>query len=62
MLMAVGNELVEEAGFAFVEALGVKGLLKAEELVIEVMADFVEESPQERSKGDHATLFRRPHP
>ena len=60
--MAIGDQLVEEAGFALVEALGMEGVLEPEEFVIEVMADFVEQGPQEGPKRDHPTLLCRPHP
>jgi hypothetical protein len=53
---------MEEAGFALVEAFGVERFFEAEEFVIEVVAEFVEESPQEGPEGDDPTVFRRPHP
>jgi len=62
MMGAIGNELMEQVGFALVEALGVEGFFEVEELVIEVVAEFVEKSPEEGSKGDDPTVFRRPHP
>jgi len=42
---AIGHELMEEAGFALVEALAVERLLQPEKLVVEVVAEFVEEIP-----------------
>ncbi len=41
MVRAIPDQLIEEARFAFVEALGMKGLCEPEEFVIEVVANFV---------------------
>jgi len=40
---AIPDKLVEEGGFALVEALGVEGFFEVEQPVIEVVAEFVEE-------------------
>jgi hypothetical protein len=53
---------MEEAGFSLVETLGVEGLLEAEEFIIQVVAEFVEEGPEESSEGDDPTVYRRAHP
>ena len=62
MLVAVPYELVEEAGFALVEALGVEGFFETEEFIIEMVAEFVEKGPEKGPEGHHATVFCRPHP
>ena len=53
---------MEQAGFALVEAFGVEGLFEAEEFVVQVVAEFVEKSPEEGAEGDDPTVFRRPYP
>jgi len=53
---------MEEAGFALVEAFGVERFFEAEEFVIEVVAEFVEEGPEESTEGDDPTVYRRAHP
>src|SRR6185436_7862696 len=56
------DELLEQARFALEESLGVKRVLELEQLVIQVMAELVEQRPQERPKRDHAPVMRGPHP
>ena len=62
MLRAIPDELVKKARFAFVEALGMKGLCEPEEFVIEVVADFVQEGPEEGPEGHHPAALSRAHP
>lgn len=62
MLGAIRDQLMEEAGFALVEALSMEGVLEAEEFVIKVVTEFVQEGPQEGPKGHHLTALRRAHP
>jgi len=62
MLEVITHKLMEEARFALVEAFGVEGFFEVEEFVIEVVAEFVEEGPEESSESDDPTVYRRAHP
>src|SRR6185503_9171251 len=57
-----GDELVEEAGLALEEALGVERVGQAQVLVVEVVADLVEQRAQEGAEGHHAAVAHGPHP
>src|SRR5688500_14777916 len=61
-LGAPAHELPEEARLALVEAVGMEGLLELQQLVVEVVADLVEEGTQEGAEGDDLLALRRAHP
>src|SRR5215510_3071509 len=46
------EQRVRERGLALVETFGVERLFELEELVVEMMADFVYDGAQERLEGD----------
>src|SRR5207248_2704791 len=51
-----------ERRFALVKAVGMKGFLEREELVVEVVAKLVDQRAQKRLEGDDLTPLRRAHP
>src|SRR5262249_8490630 len=52
----------KEARFPLVEALRVERVPKAEQAVVKVVAELVEERPEERAKRDHLAALRGEHP
>ena len=56
------EQRVGERGFALVEPFGVERLLELEELVVEMVADFVHDRAQERLERDDLLFRRRAHP
>jgi hypothetical protein len=55
-------ELAVEAGFSLEEALSVVALSQSEQLVVEVVADFVEKGAQESPKGHDLPTLGSAHP
>ncbi len=53
---------MEEAGFTLIEALGVKGIRKMVQMIIQMMADFVKERAEECPERDDTTMLGRAHP
>src|SRR5882724_7810853 len=57
-----GAERMKETRFALVEALRVQRVAEVEERVVEVVAELVEERPQEGLEGDDLSALRGQHP
>ena len=62
----LGGELLQQrcgkTRFALVESLGVEGFLESEQLVVEMMAELMDQRAQERLECDHLLLLRGTHP
>ncbi|MBI2989551.1 MAG: hypothetical protein HYY45_22555 [Deltaproteobacteria bacterium] len=55
-------KLMDETGLALVEALGMERVREPEKLVVQVVAEFMDQGPQESPKGDHLMALSRAHP
>jgi hypothetical protein len=53
---------MDEAGLSLVEALGVEGLREIEKLIVQVVAEFMDQGPEEGPEGDYLTALSRAHP
>jgi hypothetical protein len=53
---------VEEAGFSFVESLGMKGVGQFEKFIIQMVAEFVQERPEEGTEGNDLVTLGSAHP
>src|SRR5271166_3128677 len=60
--LALRQQRVYQARFTLVETLRMKGFLEREQLVVEVMAEFVDYGAQKGLEGDDLALARGAHP
>ena len=53
---------MEEAGFTFIEPFCMKRIGQVEDLIIQMVTDFVQERPEERAKGNNLATLCSAHP